>query len=194
MGIKKILYKIKSRINLRFMKHTWLSLKRDKAKALFAVLGIMISIILLTAIGMVNDTMSYNYMQIITSSTGNADIMISKRVQSDISYDPFFAENLIDNDLQNIEGVQEFFPRIMMFIRVSSNYTNKNTTLELYGLDFLKEASNGHMGNLQLVDQYGLTTGNLYLGEPELGQCVILWKVAELMNVTLGDFIHLEYI
>lgn len=185
---------VKSRINLKFIKHTWLSLKRDKTKAVFAILGIMISITLLTAIGMVNDTMSYNYMQIITSSTGNADIMISKRVQSDISYDPFFDENLIDNDLQNIEGVQEFFPRIMMFVRVSANNTNTNATLELYGLDFLKEAYNGHMGNLALVDQYGLTTGNLYLDEPKAGECVILWKVAELLNVTTGDYIHLEYI
>lgn len=194
MGIRKLLYMVKSRFNLRFIKHTWLSLKRDKAKALFAILGIMISIILLTAIGMVNDTMSYNYMQIITSSTGNADIMISKRIQSDISYDPFFDENLINNDLQNIEGVQEFFPRIMMFVRVSSNYTNANATLEFYGLDFLKEAHNGHMGDLQIVDQYGLTTGNLYLDEPKAGECIILWKVAELMNVTTGDYIHLEYI
>ncbi|MFX0031415.1 MAG: ABC transporter permease [Candidatus Hermodarchaeota archaeon] len=194
MGLKRILYKIKSRVNLRFMKHTWLSLKRDRAKALFAILGIMISIVLLTAIGMVNDTMSYNYMEIITSSTGNADIMISKRVQSDISYDPFFDENLIENNLQNIEGVQEFFPRIMMFARVSSNNTNTNATLEMYGLDFLNEASNGNMGDLPIVDQNGLETGNLYLNEPEVGQCVILWKVAELMNVTVGDFIHLEYI
>jgi len=154
----------------------------------------MISIVLLTAIGMVNDTMSYNYMQIITSSTGNADIMISKRIQTDISFSPFFDEDTIDNDLQDIEGVEEFFPRIMMLVRASSNKSSTNSTLELYGLDFLKETSNGHMGDLTLVDENGLETGSRYLGEPANGQCVILWRVAELMNLTVGDFVHLDYL
>ena len=194
MGLKRILYKTRNKLKLQFIKHTWLNLKRDRAKALFAILGIMISIVLLTAIGMVNDTMSYNYMQIITSSTGNADIMISKRIQTDISFNPFFDEDIIDNDLQDIEGVEEFFPRIMMLVRASSNKSSTNSTLELYGLDFLKEASNGHMGDLALVDENGLKTGSRYLDEPANGQCVILWRVANLMNLTVGDFIHLEYL
>jgi len=113
LGLKRILYKIRNKLKLQFIKHTWLNLKRDRAKAIFAILGIMISIVLLTAIGMVNDTMSYNYMQIITSSTGNADIMISKRIQTDISFSPYFDEDIIENDLQDIEGVEEFFPRII---------------------------------------------------------------------------------
>ncbi|MFX0139056.1 MAG: ABC transporter permease [Candidatus Hodarchaeota archaeon] len=194
MGLKRIFYKIRNKLKLQFIKHTWLNLKRDRAKAIFAILGIMISIILLTAIGMINDTMSYNYMQIITSSTGNADIMISKRIQTDISFSPFFDEDIIENDLQDIEGVEEFFPRIMMLVRASSNKSSTNSTLQLYGLDFLKETSNGHMGNLVLVDENGLKTGSLYLDEPANGQCVVLWRVAELMNLTVGDFIHLEYL
>jgi len=194
LGLKRILYKIRNKLNLQFIKYTWLNLKRDRAKALFAILGIMISIVLLTAIGMVNDTMSYNYMQIITSSTGNADIMISKRIKTDISFSPFFDEDIIDNDLQDIEGVEEFFPRMMMLVRASSNKSTTNSTLELYGLDFLKEASNGHMGDLLLVDENGLKTGTRYLDEPDNGKCVILWRVAELMNLTVGDFIHLEYL
>jgi len=82
----------------------------------------------------------------------------------------------------------------MMLVRASSNRSPTNSTLELYGLDFLKETSNGHMGDLVLVDEKGLETGNRYLDEPANGQCVILWRVAELMNLTVGDFIHLEYI
>lgn len=194
MGLKRTLYKIRNKFKLQFIKHTWLNLKRDRAKAIFAILGIMISIVLLTAIGMVNDTMSYNYMQIITSSTGNADIMISKRIQTDISFSPYFDEDIINNDLQDIEGVEEFFPRIMMLVRASSNKSSTNSTLQLYGLDFLKEASNGHMGDLALVDENGLKTGSRYLDEPANGQCVILWRVADLMNLTIGDFIHLEYL
>ena len=109
MNLQRFLYKLKNKINLQFIKQTWLNIKRDRAKAIFAIGGIMISIVLLTAIGMVNDTMSYNYMQLITGTTGNADIMVSKRIKTDLSYDPFFPENIIDNDLQNIEGVEEAY-------------------------------------------------------------------------------------
>ncbi|GAH18122.1 unnamed protein product, partial [marine sediment metagenome] len=59
-------------IRLQFVKQTWINIKRDRAKAIFAIGGIAVSIILLTAIGMVNDSMSYNYMGLITNSTGSS--------------------------------------------------------------------------------------------------------------------------
>ncbi|MFW9951626.1 MAG: hypothetical protein ACFFKA_16040, partial [Candidatus Thorarchaeota archaeon] len=82
-------------------------MKRDKSKAIFAIGGIMVSIILLTAIGMVNDTLSYNYMGLVTNTTGSADIMITRNIKSDITFDPFFGETLITNNLQNIDVRKE---------------------------------------------------------------------------------------
>ena len=193
MGIQNILYKLKLKIRLQFLRQSWLNIKKDRAKALFAIGGITVSIILLTAIGMINDSMSYNYMGIITSTTGSSDILVSKAVETDLTFDPFFNETLIDNKLSNIEGVDELFPRIMMLVKVSSENTDSNGSLQVYGIDFLKEASNGQMGNLNLVDQNGTETGSLYLAEPNMGECVILWKVAELLNVSIGDLIHLNY-
>ncbi|HUW90965.1 MAG TPA: FtsX-like permease family protein [Candidatus Nanopelagicaceae bacterium] len=193
MSIQNILYKIKLKIRLQFLRQSWLNLKKDRAKALFAMGGITVSIILLTAIGMINDSMSYNYMGIITSTTGSSDIIISKTVKTDLTFDPFFDETLIDNELSNIEGVDELFPRIMMLVKVSSDNTDSNGSLQVYGIDFLKEASNGQMGNLNLVDQNGTETGSLYVDEPNMGECVILWKVAELLNVSIGDLIHINY-
>ncbi|MHA1413603.1 MAG: ABC transporter permease [Promethearchaeota archaeon] len=182
-----------TKINLQFIKHSWLDMKRNKVKAGFAIAGIMVAIILLTAIGMVNDTMSYNYMSLITSTTGSADIMISKTVKTDLTFNPFFDENIIDEKLQNIPGVEEFFPRIMMLVKVSSDKSDKNGTLEFYGIDFKNEYSNGNMGQLEIVDEQGEKTGEVYAEEPNDGECVILWRVAELLNVTIGDTIHLEY-
>jgi len=193
VSIQNILYKIKLKIRLQFLRQSWLNLKKDRAKALFAMGGITVSIILLTAIGMINDSMSYNYMGIITSTTGSSDIIISKTVKTDLTFDPFFDETLIDNELSNIEGVDELFPRIMMLVKVSSDNTDSNGSLQVYGIDFLKEASNGQMGNLNLVDQNGTETGSLYVDEPNMGECVILWKVAELLNVSIGDLIHINY-
>lgn len=192
MSLENLLYKIKSRINIQFIKHSWLNIKRDRTKAAFAVIGIMISIILLTAIGMVNDTMSFNYMELITNTTGSSDIMITRSIKSDLTFDPFFDESIIDDNLQDIEGVEELFPRIMMLSKVTSNNTSSNFTLELYGIDFIKELNNGNMGDLNLVDEYGQETGENYEAEPNNGQCVILWNAAKLLNVSLGDWIYLE--
>jgi len=67
------LYRIRLKIRIQFLRQVWLNIKRDRAKALFGIGGITVSIILLTAIGMVNNTMSYNYMGLITSTTGSSD-------------------------------------------------------------------------------------------------------------------------
>jgi hypothetical protein len=121
MQFENILYKIRNKIKLRYIKHAWLNIKKDKAKAIFGILGIMTSIVLLTAIGMINDTLSYNYMEIVTSTTGSADIMISKRIQTDLNYNPFFNETIIETNLGDIEGVEALFPRVMMLVRTYSD-------------------------------------------------------------------------
>ncbi|MFW9950556.1 MAG: ABC transporter permease, partial [Candidatus Thorarchaeota archaeon] len=168
-------------------------MKRDKSKALFAIGGIMVSIILLTAIGMVNDTMSYNYMELVTNTTGSADIMITKNIKTDITFDPFFQENIIEENLQNIQGVEALFPRIMMPVRAFSDNSDENKTIQFYGFDFLKEYASGNMGNLKVVNPDGSETGEIYNGEPNNGEGVILLKAAEILNVSEGDIIHLRY-
>jgi len=193
VSLQNILYKLRLKIRLQFLQQSWLNIKKDRAKVLFGLSGITISIILLTSIGMINDSMSYNYMGMITSTTGSSDILISKAINTDLTFDPFFDETLIDNELSNIEGVDELFPRIMMLVKVSSDNTDATGSLQIYGINFLKEATNGQMGNLNLVDQNGTETGNIYDTEPNMGECVILWKVAELLNVSIGDLIHMNY-
>ncbi|UCD01463.1 MAG: ABC transporter permease [Promethearchaeota archaeon] len=193
MDIRNFLYKIRKRINLQFFKHSWLDLKRDKAKAIFGISGIAISLFLLTTIGMLNDTVNYNYLLYVTSTTGKSDIMITRTIQTDLTFNPFYDENIINNELKDIEGVEELFPRIMMLVETSSDKQNTSAFLELYGLDFIKEATNGNMGDLIIVDDEGRETYEIYNREPNNGECVILWNVAEILNVTRGDIIHIEY-
>jgi len=193
MRIKHFFYKLKKRINLQFFKHSWLDLKRDKAKAIFGISGIAISLFLLTTIGMLNDTVNYNYLLYVTSLTGKTDIMITRTIKTDLTYDPFFEEDLIDTKLSNIEGVDELFPRILALVTTSSDNINTSGSLQLYGLDFIKETSNGNMGELLIVDDEGTETREIYDDEPDNDECVILWNVAEILNVTRGDVIHLEY-
>ncbi|MFX0136211.1 MAG: ABC transporter permease, partial [Candidatus Hodarchaeota archaeon] len=193
MELRNFLRKIRKRINLQFFKHSWLDLKRDKAKAIFGISGIAISLFLLTTIGFLNDTVNYNYLLYATSTTGQSDILITRTLQTDLTFDPFYDENIINNELKDIEGVEELFPRIMMLVEASSDKINTSGFLELYGLDFIKEATNGNMGDLIIADDEGKETNEIYDHEPNNGECVILWNVAEILNVTRGDIIHVEY-
>jgi len=193
MEIRNLLYKLRKRINLQFIKQSWLDLKRDKAKVIFGISGIAISLFLLTVIGMLNDTVNYNYLLYVTSTTGKSDIMITRTIQTDLTFDPFYDENIINNELKDIEGVDELFPRIMMLVTCTSENINTSGTLQFYGLDFIKEAENGKLGDLLIVDDDGKETSEVYDDEPDDGECVILWNVAEILNVTRGNIIHLEY-
>ncbi|MFX1311654.1 MAG: ABC transporter permease [Promethearchaeota archaeon] len=193
MDLRAVLYKFKKRLNLPFLKHSWLDLKRDKAKALFGISGIAISLFLLTTIGTLNDTVNYNYLLYVTSTTGQADIMITRTIQTDLTFDPFFNEDILDNELNDIEGVNELFPRIVMLVEVSSDMVNSSSSLELYGFDFEKEAKNGNIGDLIIVDEFGEETDEIYVEKPKEGECVILWNVAEILNISKGDTIYLKY-
>ena len=96
MDFRNFLYRLRKHINPQFLKHSWLDLKRDKAKAIFGISGIAISLFLLTTIGMLNDTVNYNYLLYVTSTTGKTDIMITRTIQTDLTYDPFFDEDIIE--------------------------------------------------------------------------------------------------
>jgi len=187
-------YKILNRFDLQFIRHSLQDMRREKAKVIFGVSGIAISLFLLTSIGMFNDTMSYNYIRLVTLTTGEADIVITKTVETDLNFDPFFDENIIDNDLEDIKGVEEFFPRIMVLAKVSSEYVDENVSLEVYGLDFEAEADNGNLGDLIVVDDDGNETDEIIESKPGFGECILLEKAAELLDVDEGDTIHMEYL
>ncbi len=193
MELKGFIYKLKKRIDLQFFKHSWLDLKRDKAKAIFGISGIAISLFLLTTIGMLNDTVNYNYLLYVTSVTGKSDIMITRSFQTDLTFNPFYDEDIINNELTDIDGVDELFPRISMLVKTTSDKINTSGFLQLYGIDFIKEDNNGNMGDLVIVDDEGEETNEIYDREPNNGECVILWNVAEILNVDRGDKINIEY-
>ncbi|MHA2280336.1 MAG: ABC transporter permease [Promethearchaeota archaeon] len=142
---------------------------------------------------MLNDTVNYNYLLYVTSTTGKADIMISKTIQTDLTFDPFYDEDILENELKDINGVEALFPRIIMLVKTTSNNINTSGSLQMYGLDFQREAANGNIGDLFIVDEQGKETNEIYDDEPNNGECVILWSVAEILNVTRGDTISVEY-
>jgi ABC-type antimicrobial peptide transport system permease subunit len=142
---------------------------------------------------MLNDTVNYNFLLYVTGTTGKTDILIAKTIQTDITFDPFYDQDVLDNELKDIEGIEELFPRIIMLVKTTSENINTTGSLQMYGIDFQKEATYGNMGDLLIVDEQGEETNEIYDGEPNNGECVILWSVAEILNVSRGDTISLEY-
>ncbi|MFO7797132.1 MAG: ABC transporter permease [Promethearchaeati archaeon] len=193
MNIKHLIYKLKLHFKFQVLKHSWIDMKRDKAKVIFGIAGISISLFLLTAVGMINNTVSYNYIQIATNTTGEADIMISRTISVDLTYDPFFDRDIIENNLQNIDGINAFFPRITMLTKATSENINQTANLQMYGLDFETEYENGNMGDLIVVDEFGQKSNEIYSGIPGSGECVLLQNVAEFLNISRGESIHLTF-
>jgi ABC-type antimicrobial peptide transport system permease subunit len=80
-----------------------------------------------------------------------------------------------------------------MLVKTTSANINTSGSLQMYGIDFQKEANNGNIGDLIVVNEQGEDSNEVYDDEPDDGECVILWSVAEILNVSRGDTISLEY-
>ncbi|MEJ2249322.1 MAG: FtsX-like permease family protein [Candidatus Lokiarchaeota archaeon] len=153
----------------------------------------MISIFLLTGIGMLNNTLSYNYIKVATNTSGEGDIMITRTLQTDFTYDPFFDEDIIQEKLKSVPGVEEFLPRVMMFVKASSENSITNGTYSMYGLDFEGELNNGKMGDLVIIDEQGEKTKQTYKGTLNDGECVLLENMANNLNISKGDYVKIQY-
>ncbi len=185
---------MKLKFNLQWLKHSWKDLMRSKAKSLFGVIGISISIALLTGIGMVNDSMNFHYMDMITNQTGSADIWIMKVVSTDISFDINFNYTYVEDALKDVEELEEMFPRLQVLpVDVSNLNRNKNGSIMLYGIDFEREKNSGDIGDLIICDENLTETEEIYEETPENGHSIILKATAINLNASKGDILHVVY-
>ena len=93
-------------------------MKRNKVKSIFGIAGIFISLMLLTAIGSLNDSFAYSYLDQATYEVGSSDLQISKLLNQDLNFDQYFSQDL-QNELATIEDIGGFYPRIMSFLWIS---------------------------------------------------------------------------
>jgi len=190
----KLKRRLKRKFNLQWIKHSWIDLKKNPTKTLFGVIGISISLALLTGIGMVNDTMNFNYMDMITSQTGSADIWIMKTLSTDMSFDVYFNHTYVEDALRDIEEIEEMFPRMQILpVDVNNLENNISGSIMLYGIDFEREKNSGNIGDLIINDENLTETDEIYENTPEKGHCVILKATAVKFNASKGDTLHIIY-
>ena len=174
-------------------------LKSQKVKTAFGVGGIFISILLLTIVGSLSDSMSYSYLDQATSQVGSADIMFSKVLEGDMNFDPYFDQDLIENKLAGkIDAIDYFFPRILMFSQVSHadatlEYEIITKQLIFYGINTSLEQDSGTMGDLWICDEEYNPTDKVYKGPLADGHCIVTRGTAKIFHLQVGDNVTMNF-
>lgn len=174
-------------------------IRRNKVKSSFGIMGIAISIMLLTVVGSLNDSISFSYLDQATAQSGSADIIFSRQLQADINFDLFFDQNLIESKLQGkIDEIDYYFPRILMLAELThlDPDTNKNIQKRIifYGINSTLEQNSNKMGDLYLCDANRNPTKEIFKGPIPNGHCILTRTAAKLFNVKVGDNITLRYL
>ena len=184
---------------MNFLRYAWEDLKKQKSKVSFGIAGICISIILLTAIGVLNDSLSASYLDQATQEVGSADIIFTKTLSADITFDPFFDQSIIPEKLvPQVPEIDYFFPRLFMLIQAQridpkSGQLNFSQVM-FYGLNSTLEANSNKLGYLWLLDENMQRTGEKFVGPIPYGRCILLKGMAMFLNKTVGDNITIRYI
>ncbi len=186
---------------MNLVKYVFQDLRREKVKTFFGISGIFVSIILLTVIGSLNDSLAFSYIDQANYEIGSADITINKQANQDLNFNAFFDESIIDEYLNDVPEIEYFFPRIQTFLSIT--YENSQETdrsikkiLISYGINTSKEQSSGVLGDLRIctdntLDRDGkreyLTTDEEFQGPIAKDSCLVTKSAARLFNLKQGD-------
>ncbi len=179
---------------MRTFQFAWRDFKKQKLKSVFAVLGVMIAIFLLTAIGMLIDSLSYSFLDVATATSGSADLSISKSISPDLTFNPYLNHTYVEMNA-DIDEIDHYYPRILNFIDMENEQTiGDPTRVMFYGINVTLEQNSGKMGDLVLCDPITLEeTQEIYEGPIPTGRVIILKNTAKIYSLSVGDWMVLTY-
>lgn len=179
---------------MNILAFSWRDFKKQKIKSIFGIIGILVSIFLLSAVGILIDSLSYSYLDVATSQAGSADIDITTNISPNLNFNLFMDEKTIENTL-HVSEIDYYFPRILMLVDAEPfGNTEMKTRIMFYGINTTLEQNSGTLGNLYLCDNYTLVeTNQIFKGPIPNGHCIILQGTAKVLNVTAGDWLLLSY-
>ncbi|MHA1562011.1 MAG: ABC transporter permease [Promethearchaeota archaeon] len=181
--------------------YAYQDLKRDKIKTLFGIAGIIVSLFLLTMVGCLSDSLAFSYLDQATVESGSSDIQFSKiSSQTDLNFDPYFPENIIEEKLKDIDTIDYFYPRIMYITSASfpdPTLDNLIVTKKLftYGINTALEQNSGKMGNLWICEnneEYE-RSDEIFHGPIQNGSVILTKGAAKLFHIYAGDYISIQY-
>ncbi|MBD3188257.1 FtsX-like permease family protein [Candidatus Bathyarchaeota archaeon] len=161
-------------------------LGKQRTRTILGIIGISVSIFLLTVVGMLGDSIAYAYVDYASQEEGKIDFELRGGY---IDYAGVESEITADTDLNNILG--DFLPRsdrgsYNQYVRQVKNYAN-NKTSRVYsiGVDIQKEQA-AYQGAFTHVN------GTVFSGTLSPDECLITIDVAQDTGIVEGESITFQ--
>ncbi|MFX1558417.1 MAG: hypothetical protein ACFFC9_14280, partial [Promethearchaeota archaeon] len=137
-------------LNIKIIfKYAFKDLSRQKVRTIIGILGIMISVALLSIVLILSDSISVTFIDYLSIDAGNQDMVISVRHYNGEPEDRsnyFEYVPIIDSIQGNIEGIDAFIPRMELWGNVNISQgvdtpelTNATTSVLISGINFSLE-------------------------------------------------------
>ncbi|KON28794.1 hypothetical protein AC481_00025 [miscellaneous Crenarchaeota group archaeon SMTZ-80] len=185
-------------LNIKIIfKYAFKDLSRQKIRTIIGVLGIMISVALLSIVLFLSDSISVTFIDYLSIDAGNQDMVISVRHyngEPEDRSDYFDYGPLIESIQGNIEGIEDFIPRMELWGEVNisqgigtTELTNSVTSVLLSGINFSLE---NELGFGTFVKQE--TNEILDLNSLPLNHCAIYYEFNEEIQYAKNDIIEIR--
>ncbi|MHA1792758.1 MAG: ABC transporter permease [Promethearchaeota archaeon] len=156
-------------------------LGKQRTRTVLGIIGISVSIFLLTVVGMLNDSISYSFVDYASQSQGKIDYEISGGY---LNYTDLERTIRSNDALSNLFG--DFLPRSIigqysLVNRSIVNPENGKHQLSYYiGVNLTRE-------NVALQGSFLKTDGTPFQGSLEDNECLLLESTAEKLGLQAGD-------
>jgi ABC-type antimicrobial peptide transport system permease subunit len=172
------------------LKYAFSDLKKQKIRTIFAIIGVLISITLLTVILFLSDSISASYVDFLTVEAGNQDASISVRHYTGEPEDrsSYFQFNPIIDAIQNSTNtIESFIPRMDVSGSVKNKLTGELEWSVVSAINF----------SLENRIKFGVfndpDSGNeLLLNELPLDHCAIYYGFSDAIKYSKNDVIEVN--
>ncbi len=178
-------------------KYAFLDLKKQKIRAILAIIGMLISIGLLTVVLFLSDSIAVGFVDYLSIDSGNQDAVISVRHYNEEpdNRSSYFEYNPLINIIQETtNAIENFIPRMEIegSVNISEGYYTTNITNEeewctISAINFTLENQLNFGSFLHPIDNQLL---DLY--ELPLNHCAIYYGFNDIIKYSEGDTIEIK--
>mgnify|MGYP006282332907 CR=1 FL=1 len=172
---------------MNIVRYAFKDIKDQKLRSILGIVGVAVSIFLLSTVSFLTDTVSATYVNFLTTDAGNIDYDIYWRdLSNDQQEDPYWINytQMIDDIKGSSVGdeIRGYIPRSIMW------YSANRSNSEFYDYFYFVALNNSYETDLGFGSFEYMTT-DFSDGIP-YGNCAISEDVAQSLNVNEGDVIN----
>lgn len=171
-------------------KYAFLDLRKQKIRTVLAIIGLLISIGLLTVVLFLSDSIAVGYADFLSIDSGNQDAVISVRHYNEepSNRSSYFDYYPIIDKIQNTSNAIEYFiPRMDIQGTVKNNLTNEDEWTTISAINFSLE-NTINFGNFISP----ISNEPLDLDELPLDHCAIYYGFNDIIKYSENDTIEIK--